>query len=265
MVVSDTPSESIVPPRIGRERILGISFFNGTAGEAVEHLRRQGGYLVVPASPALIKLSYDEDYRRAMQNADLAIADSGLLALLWKLSTGRKLKNISGITYLKHLLDHVERQSGERVFWVLASNDGKDKAIEWLGERGIQVEGDWYVAPRPSPTQDHALLLRIEDRRPHHIVIAIPGGTQEKLAHYLREYLLYRPSIHCVGAALGFLSGDEQAIPEWADRSHLGWLMRFLAQPRMLLPRIGIAFALARMVFKYRSDLPPLRQRWVDL
>ncbi len=91
------------------------------------------------------------------------------------------------------------------------------------------------------------------------------GGGQEKLAHYLRDYLLYRPSIHCIGAALGFLSGEEKAIPEWAERWRLGWLFRFFAQPGMVLPRIGIAFALARMIFKYRSELPPLKKRWADI
>lgn len=92
-------------------------------------------------------------------------------------------------------------------------------------------------------------------------MIAIADGTQEKLALYLRECLLYRPTIHCVGAALSFLSGDKQAIPEWAEHNHLGWLMRLLAQPRMFLPRIGLAFALAWMVFKYRSELPKLKKR----
>jgi hypothetical protein len=33
----------------------------------------------------------------------------------------------------------------------------------------------------------------------------------------------------------------------------------------MFFPRIGIAFALAWMIFKYRSELPPLKQRWADI
>ena len=82
---------------------------------------------------------------------------------------------------------------------------------------------------------------------------------------YLREYLLYRPAIHCVGAALGFLSGAERPIPPWAERYQLGWFARLCAQPGMVIPRIGIAATLTAMVFKYRSEMPKLRPRWADL
>ena len=75
-----TPDAPSISPGVAHERILGISFFNGTARGAVEQFRQIGGYLVAPASPALVKLNYDEEYRRALQQADLAIADSELLA-----------------------------------------------------------------------------------------------------------------------------------------------------------------------------------------
>jgi UDP-N-acetyl-D-mannosaminuronic acid transferase (WecB/TagA/CpsF family) len=249
------------------ERILGISFFTGTVAEAVEQQGRNGGYVVIPAAPALIKLRYDEEYRRAMQNADLALADSGLLALLWRLAAGRRLTRISGITYFRYLFEHGGIQAGESVFWIFASDRAKGKAIGWLAERGLRVEEQscFTASASPSSSQDYAILVRIEEDKPKHVVIAMAGGGQEKLALYLRDYLLYRPSIHCIGDALGFLSGEERTMPEWAERTHLGWLMRLLAQPRMFFPRIGIAFALVRMVFKYRSELPPLKKRWADI
>ena len=136
-----------VPP--GCERILGIPFFTGTVAEAVERHWRNGGYIVIPAAPALIKLNYDEGYRRAMQKADMAIADSGLFVLLWRLATGRKIQNISGITYLKALLTDRRLGGGESSFWVLASAEAKEKALRWLGARGLQIdERNCFIAPR---------------------------------------------------------------------------------------------------------------------
>jgi UDP-N-acetyl-D-mannosaminuronic acid transferase (WecB/TagA/CpsF family) len=84
---------------------------------------------------------------------------------------------------------------------------------------------------------------------------------------YLRDYLhdQAKPNIHCVGAALGFLTGEEPAVSDWAERHYLGWFFRLASQPRMFLPRLGIACALTAMVFKYRSELPALKDRWVDL
>ena len=249
------------------ERILGVPFLIGPVAEAVERHVQYGGYLVIPAAPALIKLNYDEEYRRAMQSTDLALADSGLLVLLWRIASGRKINRISGISYFKHLLEQEPFRAGRNVFWIFPSEAAKEKATLWLTQRGVSVD-DSYVfvtAATPSTAQDYAILTRIEEEKPQNVVIATAGGGQEKLALYLRDYLLYRPSIHCIGAALDLLSGEERAIPEWAERSHLGWLIRLFAQPRMFIPRIGIAVALARMIFKYRSELPPLKKRWSDV
>jgi exopolysaccharide biosynthesis WecB/TagA/CpsF family protein len=259
MVSSDSTSSD-------HDRVLGISFFNGTAMEAVERLKRTGGLAVMPASPALIKLNYDTEYRLALQKADLALADSGLLVLLWRLVRRRRLKKISGITYLKCLLADCETRKNEKLSWIVSSETAKRKAIAWLHKCSFPVDEDeCYVVDRETQEHAHALLFEIEKRRPDHVIIAVGGASQEKLGLYLRDFLLYRPSIHCVGAALGFLTGEERPIPDWAERYHVGWLSRLVSQPRMLLPRIGIAFALARMVFIYRSKLPPLRERWTDL
>ena len=249
------------------ERVLGIQFFTGPVEEAVERHCKNGGYVVIPAAPALIKLNYDEEYRRAMQSADLALADSGLLVLLWRLATRRRLEKISGIGYFKHLLRQGGIRESANAFWIFASDAAKEKAMGWLGPQGVGMEdGNCFIASAPSSSsQDYAILVRIEEDKPRHIVIAMTGGSQEKLALYLRDYLLYRPSIHCIGAALGFLSGEERTIPEWAEKNHLGWLIRLFSQPRMFFPRIGIAFALIRMVLKYRSELPKLRKRWADI
>jgi N-acetylglucosaminyldiphosphoundecaprenol N-acetyl-beta-D-mannosaminyltransferase len=249
------------------ERVLGVSFFAGTAAEAVHRLAQNGGYIVIPAAPALLKLNYDEEYRRALQSADLALADSELLVLLSRMATGGRLKKISGLSYFKCLVEHGGIQEGQSSFWIFASGPAKEKAAAWLAERGHKLEERhcFIAAAPPSSSQDYAILVRLEEEKPKHVVIAMTGGAQEKLGLYLRDYLLYRPSIHCIGAALDLLSGEERGIPEWAERSRLGWLVRLFAQPRMFLPRLGIALALARMVFKYRSELPPLKKRWADI
>src|SRR5260370_27920656 len=248
------------------DRVLGISFLKGTGVEAVQHLRRRGGLAVMPASPALIKLSYAKDSRLALQKADLALADSGLLVLLWRLTSGPRIRKISGITHLKCLLADCETRKNEKLFWIVSSDAAKHRAITCFQGRGVPINpDDCYVADREEQEHAHALLFEIEKCHPQHVIIAASGPAQEKLGLYLRDFLLYRPSIHCVGAALGFLTGDERPIADSEVRCHLGWLVRLISQPRMILPRIGIALVLAGMVFMYRSEPPPLRDRWTDL
>ena len=111
----------------------------------------------------------------------------------------------------------------------------------------------------PPAVEDRRLLDLIEQKRPEHIIIAIGNGAQEKLGYYLRENLSYRPAIHCIGAALGFLTGDQVAIPKWADRFYLGWLFRLIAQPRIFIPRLTRALELPWLISRFGSDLPPLK------
>lgn len=255
------------PEAASGERVLGVRFFHGTAEQAAERIGRAGGLLVAPAAPALLNLKFEEGYRDALQRADLALADSALLAKLWKLRSGRVLPKVSGLAYLQALLATGTLFEPGAVLFVVRSDEEKRKALSAAQAAGASLREDAFYVPKTtnSDGDDHALLLQLEERRPRHVVIALRSGVQEKLGLYLRDYLLYRPAIHCVGAALGFLSGAEGAIPPWADRYQLGWVARLVAQPRMILPRLGIAVALAAMVFKYGSELPRLRPRWTDL
>jgi N-acetylglucosaminyldiphosphoundecaprenol N-acetyl-beta-D-mannosaminyltransferase len=242
------------------ETILGVRFFNGTVEEAVETMSRNGGLLVVPAAPALVKLQTDEGYRRALVSADMAIADSGAMVLLWKIFTGRRVERISGLKFLKHLASRLGTHSSERVLWIVPSESAHEKTIDWLRRVNLTGTADFYVAPRYAPeVHDDALVAKIDNHPPVHIVVGIGGGVQEKLGLFLKENLRARPAIHCIGAALAFLTGDQPPIPMWADTFYLGWLLRLLRQPRIFAPRYLSAFKLPALIFRYRGNLPPLR------
>ncbi len=244
------------------ETILGVRFFNGTVDDAVEMMSRNGGLLVVPAAPALVKLQTDEDYRRALVSADMAIADSGAMVLIWKMLTGRRVERISGLKFLKHLIVRLSSRPNERVLWIVPTEAAHEKTINWLGRVNLAGAADFYLAPRYGPeVRDDALLEKIDNQPPAHVVVGIGGGVQEKLGLFLKEHLRARPAIHCTGAALAFLTGDQPPIPMWADRFYLGWLLRLLRQPRVFGPRYLSAFKLPGLIFRYKAALPPLRSR----
>ena len=241
------------------EQILGIQFFNGTVDEAVEVMSSNGGLLVVPAAPALVKIQTDEAYRRALVSADMAIADSGAMVLIWKILTGRQIERISGLKFLKHLMGRLGSRPAERVLWIVPSEAAHEKTIKWLRHVNLTGTADFYVAPRyAAEVRDDALVAKLDAHAPTHIVVGIGGGVQEKLGLFLKENLRARPAIHCIGAALAFLTGDQPPIPMWADRFYLGWLLRLLRQPRVFGPRYLSAFKLPGLIFRYKAALPPL-------
>jgi len=245
---------------IPTRQILGLRFLNGTVDEAVAFMHRHGGYLVAPSGTCFTRLREDEPYRKAMLTADLAIADSGLMVLLLRLFRCETVHRISGFKYLKHLLTTLKGAGKTEVIWVLPTEDARQKLLDWSRRDMFPVESDkCYVSPRyGSDVEDRNLLSLIDQQRPVHVIVAIGSGAQEKLGYYLRENLSYRPAIHCTGAALGFITGDQRAIPDWVDRLYLGWLWRFIAQPRIFVPRLSRAAQLPWLMWKYGEKLPPM-------
>lgn len=240
-------------------QILGIRFFNGSASEAAR-LLENGGLLVVPAAPALKNIPWDHEYREALLGADVVITDSSLMVMLWNLLERDSIRRLSGLEYLREFLREPSSCRNEETFWIMASPGRAARNIRWLRSQGWEVEeGDYYVAPLyRRPIEDEALLSLLRQRRPKHVIVTIGGGTQEVLGLYLKRSLGYPAAIHCIGAAIAFLSGDQVHIPPLADRLYLGWLFRCLADPRRYGPRYWDARQLMPMLAKYRDRLPDL-------
>ena len=241
-------------------RILGIRFFVGDALEAVE-LGARGGLVVVPAAPALMELGRDRDYRQALLEADLAITDSGFLVLLWNIMMRDRIHRVSGLEYLKILLARSEFREPGAVLWVMPSQDSLSRNLEWLRLQGYPTEKkDCYLAPKYTGGKivDHALIELINERKPRHVIIGLGGGVQEKLGLCLKRHCVTRPAIHCIGAAIGFLTGDQVRIPDWADQWILGWFFRCASNPRRFVPRYAKALRLPMVLWRYRGRMPEL-------
>jgi N-acetylglucosaminyldiphosphoundecaprenol N-acetyl-beta-D-mannosaminyltransferase len=240
------------------EMILGVRFFIGTAQDAINEVSRQGGLVVVPAAPALKNLADDRQYREALLGADFAIADSVLMVLLWNLIERDRIPKLSGLKYLRALIEQADFRQCGRNFWVMPSTDAAKRNAMWLRTKGVPVaDEDVHIAPiYGAEIRDPELLKRLDHHRPKHVVLGIGGGTQEQLGFYLKQNLSYQPAIHCVGAAIAFLSGDQVRIPVWADKVGLGWLWRSVSDPRRYLPRYWDARHLVPLMLRYRDRLP---------
>jgi UDP-N-acetyl-D-mannosaminuronic acid transferase (WecB/TagA/CpsF family) len=234
--------------------ILGIKFFTGDLEELLE--RCPGQFIVVPSAPTLADLPVDPDYREAVEKSDFAITDSGYMVLLWKLLTGQRLIRISGLKFLRGLLDGGEMRREGDTFWIMPSVAEMETNLAWLKRNRFPVtRDDCFVAPvyPKGPLSDPELLRQIEARKPRYIIINIGGGVQERLGYYLKRNLSYPPAIICVGAAIAFITGLQANIPVWADAWLLGWFFRCLQAPGKFIPRYWRALRLVFILAKYRE------------
>lgn len=240
--------------------VLGVPLAALTVDEAVERGLR-GGLVLAPSGPGLCDLPNDPHYREALLNSDLNLTDSGFVLLVRLIRGHRFAARTSGLRYLHELLRHPSMPTEQATYWVMPSRDSMVRNLGWLNESGHQVDEDHcYVAPvypRRGKVEDADLLGILERRRPSHVFVCVGSGVQEKLGIYLKRNLTYTPGIHCVGAAIAFLSGDQARIPLWADRLALGWLVRCIRDPKVFIPRYLRAFKLAYLVLRYDEKAPP--------
>lgn len=239
-------------------KILGINFFNGNTTEVVQRLK-SGGLLVVPAAPALITIEKDHSYYRSLLDADIVIADSGYMALLWNLFHRPRINRISGLTFLKEFFEDPEVKTTDQFLLVDPQPKEAEANANYLKSIGFKIAKDSsYLAPfyDKSNVADPELLAIAEEKKPKYIIINLGGGTQEKLGAYLKRNLSYKPAIICTGAAIAFLTGEQAPIPGWADKFFLGWLFRCIEKPKLYVPRYMKAFRLCLLMMQYGKQAP---------
>lgn len=245
---------------IRHQRILGINFFNGNVYQLLRALK-PGILLVAPAAPALAKLKTDVEYQNAIHSADIAIADSGLMAFIWNLlHPFDKICRISGFYFLWTLILSKELQPEKSSFWIMPSIKDKKAAENWLNsEQNFQLTNDdFYIAPQyqKNPVEDFKLVQLLNIKRPKFVIINLGGGTQEKLGAFLKKELAYKSTIICTGAAIAFMSGRQAKIPSWADAFYLGWFLRCLQNPITFVPRYIKALSFIPLLLKFKDKTP---------
>jgi len=242
---------------LNERQILGVNFYVGDAQGAIGRMAK-GGLLVVPSAPTLKDIASIDTYREALLNADLAITDSALMVLVWNFLQGDSIPRLSGFQYLQELLQQDDVRASGNTLWVMAGSASSKNNLDWLNSEGIEVPPEFvYQAPMyGGKIEDKELIDKLQLLRPKHVMITVGGGTQERLGLYLKRNLDYLPAMHCIGAAIAFLSGDQVRIPDWADRLFLGWFFRCLSSPRRFVPRYLSASQLVPLLWRYRDRLP---------
>lgn len=225
-------------------KILGIEFYTG--GSAILDLLRDGGLVQVPSGPGLADdLPTMPAYRRALVEADYVIPDSGLMVMVWNAflagSPNQKIARYSGLKLLRELLTRPEVRPEGATFWVMPNARELELTRDWLVGEGFDRlrDEDFYIAPYyrdklgpDGSVEDPELLARVQAHGAKYVFVCVGSGVQEQLGWVLAKGLDHRPAILCTGAAISFLTGAQANIPPWADRYHLGWLLRILQDPR---------------------------------
>jgi len=247
---------------LNQHSILGLPFFVGTIPQALDATLK-GGMVVAPSGPNLAhELCHLPAYRSAVQHADLILTDSAVMVAVYRWATGNKVPRHSGLKFIQELVKSADLKKPHAAFWVMPSEEESAVISSWLEKQGFSMTSDnTYVAPFYPKGEifDLILLERIRASAPNVVIINLAGGKQEVLGAWLKTKLPPSVGVVCTGAAIAFLAGTQASIPGWADKLGLGWFFRCLFQPSKFIPRYWKALPLLRLVWKYRSELPPIQ------
>jgi N-acetylglucosaminyldiphosphoundecaprenol N-acetyl-beta-D-mannosaminyltransferase len=229
----------------GRERygVLGVGIDAvdpGRARDAIEGwiARGERGYVCVSNVHVVMEARADEDLRRIVNAAALAVPDGVPLVWVGRLKGHPGVRRVYGPD-LTLLLCERAAERGYRCFFYGGAPGIAAELGESLKRRypGLRVVGAEAPPFRPlSPEEDAAAIDRINAAAPDLVFVGLGCPKQERWMAAHRERLRAAALVG-VGAAFDFHTGRVRQAPRWMMRAGLEWAFRLSQEPRRLWRR----------------------------
>lgn len=234
------------------ERIVldGIEIDALTEDEVVARVREaldrgEGGRIVTPNVDILRQAGTDPEVRDYLDDATVVVADGAPLVWASKLAGTPLPERVAGSDLIWSLSAGLG-QDGRSVY-VLGGEpadpgfvDGAGRAAAELAAAspGLRIAGwrspdygferDWYSLS--------SVCGEVIEAKPDLVYVGIGFPKQEWLISLLRPELPFTWFLGC-GAAVNFVTGDQERAPRWMQRSGLEWAHRLSNEPRRLAGR----------------------------
>ncbi len=214
--------------------ILGVRIDNLTREEIQKHVKeilddspRQK--FVVTLNPEIVlKAHCDEDYKKILNGADLALCDGFGLRLVSRLK-GKKIKTrYPGVELADYVLG-LAKKKNLGVLVVVAENSlSSPEEIE----RGI---GEKYKLSARAKYENDDDFFESEEAKEAQIVFVNFGAPrQEQFIFENRAKFPGAKMLIGVGGTFDFLTGKMRRAPRWMRKIGLEWLFRLLQEPKRL-------------------------------
>ncbi|MDB9711583.1 WecB/TagA/CpsF family glycosyltransferase [Pelagibacteraceae bacterium] len=218
----------------------GIKFYNFTPLYLIKKISKTGGYLVAPAASSLSTILDNRNYYNSIKSSNIAILDSGFFCILLRLLRKKKIKKLSGYLLLKTFLN-TNFTKQKKILLINPNHIEAKKNLKLLKDSKYKKFFS-YVAPNyqlNSQIRDKKLINYIDKIKPKYILINIGGEKQEILAQYIYNHKKNSNlSILCLGAAIAFFTKSQAPINDLIDKFYLGWLIRFIYNPKLYYKRL---------------------------
>ncbi|HKC14762.1 MAG TPA: WecB/TagA/CpsF family glycosyltransferase [Patescibacteria group bacterium] len=209
-----------------KEKLLGVDFTNLTQEEVLEYIvkkvEEKGNkfYVVTPNPEILVIANNDSNYKKVLNQADLALADG--VGVMWAskvLKRGIKEK-ITGVDLMENLCKRIADWPITVSF--LGGGSGiAERTAECLQKMHPSLKIRYAGAEMPD-----------FDKFPASDILFVAFGSPKQ--EFWIEKNLKRLPIQAaigVGGAFDFVSGNVPRAPKWVRDIGLEWLFRLIIQP----------------------------------
>ncbi|MBI4037012.1 WecB/TagA/CpsF family glycosyltransferase [Candidatus Daviesbacteria bacterium] len=230
--------------KFSQANILGVKVDKVTMNQAVElvenWLRGQGKHYIVTPNPEFIMAAQkDEEFRRVLNQADLAIPDGAGLKLATDLES-----TIPGVDLMEELIRVATKKGFTTGF--LGGRDGvAEKTADCLRKKypGLKIGyiSSGGIIDKNGNSHNTKYVIPNTDL----LFVAFGQVKQEKWIAKNLPKIPVKVAMG-VGGSFAYLSGEVTRAPKWMRNLGLEWLFRLILQPW----RIKRQFALVKFAWK---------------
>jgi N-acetylglucosaminyldiphosphoundecaprenol N-acetyl-beta-D-mannosaminyltransferase len=184
----------------------------------------------------LVNSRRDREVRTILTQAHLNIPDGAPVVWAGKALGRRGATRVAGADLVPTLIGAAAEER-LRVFLLGGENRAVSRAASMLQTRHPDLRV-WTLEPPRSALKDMdnaTILSRIEEVRPHILLVAFGHPKQDKWIHRNRDSLPM--AAIGVGCSLDLIAGRQSRAPAWMQRAGLEWTYRLAHEPRRLLHR----------------------------
>lgn len=177
-------------------------------------------------------------FKRALQNADILLADGFPIVFAAKILQKRSITKIAGADLFLYLMNNLEKLKG-RVFFL-----GSSKATLSIIKKRIAEDYPHCTVTTFSPPyktvfseeDSNEMLSKINDFQPDLVFVGMTAPKQEMWVEIYKDRINAK-AVCSIGAVFDFYAGTIKRSPKWMIAFKLEWFYRLKNEPKRMWKR----------------------------
>jgi N-acetylglucosaminyldiphosphoundecaprenol N-acetyl-beta-D-mannosaminyltransferase len=224
---------------------IGRDSLASTIAISLKAIENNGPKLVFACANthSLVVAQSDPEFRSALENADLVVADGAGISLVGRLLGIDVGTRIAGEEYFWSLMRALNARGKGRVFFFGSST----AVLEKISKRFQTDFPDLQLCGTLSPPfrswsdeENNAMLNAINAAKPDVLWVGMTAPKQEKWAYKYRA-ALNAPVIGSIGAVFDFYAGTTQSPPPWMRAWGVESLFHLIRNPKRTWRRVFVS------------------------